>query len=60
MNICVIHSFWSDHRDHSGIPSEQRVNIFTLFCLESIHRDSALLVLNGTLLNSDNPLLALN
>ena len=19
MNICVIHSFWSDHRDHSGI-----------------------------------------
>ena len=22
VNICVIHSFWSDHRDHSGIPSD--------------------------------------
>ena len=21
VNICVIHSFWSDHRDHSGIHS---------------------------------------
>ena len=22
VNICVIHSYWSDHRDHSGIPSD--------------------------------------
>ena len=22
VNICVIHSFWSDHMDHSGIPSD--------------------------------------
>ena len=22
VNICVIHSFWSDYRDHSGIPSD--------------------------------------
>ena len=22
IKFCVIHSFWSDHRDHSGIPSD--------------------------------------